>query len=158
MSKWDNRKTSNTFNKDQNFKNKKRELSRKSNNGTNNKEIELIEYFKQNVLNLNKANYDEYLEKIKEYAKELVRKGFTTSMIRKVYSQIRRIDDVIKLKQLRPQLAYIAGKNFKNASIKNFMDLLDYLIKNTNNKNHIEDFKDFLEAVVAYMKYHGDNK
>jgi CRISPR/Cas system CSM-associated protein Csm2 small subunit len=40
------------------------------------------------------------------------------------------------------------------------MDLLDYLVKkmDINNEQHLDNFKQFMEAIVAYRKYVGDDK
>ena len=40
------------------------------------------------------------------------------------------------------------------------MDLLDYLAKemDINNRQHLDNFKQFMEAIVAYRKYAGKDK
>lgn len=117
-----------------------------------------IEYFKNNIINTDE-NYDKYLENVKGYAYILKKNGLTTSQIRNIYSDILRTDSNSGLKKLRPKFAYIAGRS-KEDSVKKFMDLLDYVVKSMDNGNENNDqlnsFKNFLEAIVAYMKYFGD--
>jgi len=130
-------------------------------------EDELVEYFKRNVLNLknDEVDYDEFCDNVKKYAMRLKDKEagkVTTSMIRKIYSRIMSTEeeDCKSIKMLRPQFAYTAGRNINNSTLKEFMDILDYLAKNMEleNKMHLENFKDFMEAVVAYRKYVGGDK
>lgn len=97
---------------------------------------------------------DKYLDNIKNYVyKE--RKGITTSQLRNIFSEIKRIkqDDLGKLKNLRVNLAYISGRSEKR-QMKNLCTLLDDLIKEVN-KNNLENFKNFFEAIIAYHKYFG---
>lgn len=116
---------------------------------------ELIEYFKNIVLNLDDNDYDSFCDKTKDFAYVLKDSDIKTSMIRKVYSRILN-SELNDIKKLRPQLAYIAGRNSEEP-MKDFMSLLDFLIKKieTNNKKQLENLKQFMEAVVAYRKYAG---
>jgi CRISPR-associated protein Csm2 len=115
-----------------------------------------IEYFRQNIIDID--DYDIFFNNVKAYAYILRNNGMTTSQIRNVYSDVLRINNSTDLKKLRPKFAYIAGKNSK-AVVKNFMDLLDYIVKSMNDEDgceQVKSFKNFLEAIVAYMKYFGD--
>lgn len=105
--------------------------------------------------------YDEFCDNVKEYALILKDAKVTTSMIRKIYSQILVAKDVMELKMLRPQFAYTAGRNEKNNTLKEFMEMLDIIVKNMKaegNSEEIKNFKQFMEAIVAYRKYVGDDK
>lgn len=105
--------------------------------------------------------YDEFCDNIKEYALVLKDANVTTSMIRKIYSQILAAEDIMELKMLRPQLAYTAGRNENNSTLKEFMEMLDTIIKNMNaegDQKEIKSFKQFMEAIVAYRKYVGGDK
>ncbi|WP_333888125.1 type III-A CRISPR-associated protein Csm2 [Clostridium sp.] len=116
-----------------------------------------IEYFRKNIVTID-DNYDQFINNVKGYSYILKNNGMTTSQIRNVYSDILRANSVKDLKKLRPKFAYIAGRNPKN-SVKKFMDLLDYVVRSMdseNEKEQVKNFKNFLEAIVAYMKYFGD--
>lgn len=105
--------------------------------------------------------YDEFCDNVKEYALVLRDGKVTTSMIRKMYAQILASEDVMELKMLRPQFAYTAGRNEKNNILKEFMEMLDEIVKNMKPEGDLEEiknFKQFMEAVVAYRKYVGEDE
>ena len=78
----------------------------------------------------------------------------TTSQIRNVLDEIQKMKDYdeYRLQMLRPKLAYAAGRH--KGKVKEFRDLMEVLIKNTNKAN-FSNFKNFVEAIVAYHKFHG---
>ncbi len=122
-------------------------------------ENETIVYFKENVLQLSTIkSYDEFCDNALEYAKYLQAGGVTTSMLRKVYSRVLNASDGKEVKMLRPQFAYIAGRETDKPVLREFMDLLDSLARSmeTGNKEQLKNLKQFMEAIVAYMKYVGD--
>lgn len=125
-------------------------------------ENENIKFFKKYVLNLNesKEQYDEFCDHAKEYAERLKTGNVTTSMIRKIYARILNARKVTDIKLLRPHFAYTSGRNEKTPILREFMDLLDHLAKkmDTNNEQHLNNFKQFMEAIVAYRKYVGSDK
>ncbi|MED4885155.1 type III-A CRISPR-associated protein Csm2 [Bacillus smithii] len=123
----------------------------------------LAHYFKQNVLDLDQCDYDEFCDNALDYAEKLKSGGVTTSMVRKVYSQIMRAKKIADVKRLRPQFAYIAGRNSDKPRIGELMHILDYLAKNAKtdvekDSQHLNHIQQFLEAIVAYLKYVGDDK
>jgi CRISPR-associated protein Csm2 len=121
-----------------------------------------IAFFKEHVLDLseNKAQYDNFCDCAKEYADRLKTGNVTTSMIRKIYARVLHARSIAEIKLLRPHFAYTAGRNENNHILGEFMDLLDYLVKkmDANNEQHLNDFKQFMEAIVAYRKYVGNDK
>lgn len=127
-------------------------------------ENEHIKFFKDYVLDLSerKDQYDDFCFHALKYAERLKSKpeSVTTSMIRKIYARILHARKVTDIKLLRPHFAYTSGRNEKNLKLREFMDLLDYLAKkmDINNEQHLHNFKQFMEAIVAYRKYvGGDN-
>lgn len=84
--------------------------------------------------------------------------NLTTSQIRNIFDEIQNMKsyDERKLQLLRPKLAYIAGRHAKKTKvIKNHLQpMLDEAIKMTT-KDNFENFKNFLEAIVAYHRFHG---
>lgn len=117
-----------------------------------------MEYFKNNVLEIDYSKYDEFCDYVKVYAEKLKAESVTTSMIRNVYSKIVASKEIKDLKVLRPRFAYIAGRNEKNKVLREFMELLDNLVKKIEQKEHVDNFKQFMEAVVAYRKYAGKDQ
>lgn len=97
---------------------------------------------------------DEYLNKIDSFIFN-VRNEISTAQLKKVYSEVRRLthNDINKIKAVRIHLAYIAGRNDKSAATQKICMLLDSLIQNLTSSN-LEEFKMFLEAIIAYHKYH----
>ena len=94
-----------------------------------------------------------------EKAKEFVNaqkeaEKLSTSQIRSVLDEIQRMSqfDERKLQLLRPKLAYAAGRH--GGRVRDLQELLDTAIQMTNQRN-FEDFKYFVEALVAYHRYHG---
>lgn len=107
------------------------------------------------ILMKREQDEDDYLNRIDKYVAEN-KKSITSSQLRNIFSKIKRLgesdEDVKKLKRLRVNLAYIAGRSEKKG-MQNLCALLDELIQQTN-KNNIQIFKDFFEAIIAYHKYH----
>jgi len=121
-----------------------------------------VEFFERYVINLGrqKEYYDAFCDHARSYAERLKSGKVTTSMIRKIYARIFNARNVSELKLLRPHFAYTSGRNEKNAVLREFMDLLDNLVKSMeiDNEEHLNNFKQFMEAIVAYRKYVGDDK
>lgn len=126
-------------------------------NSNNVKEDKHISFFQENVLDLKNEKYDEFCNSALEYAECLKEGNVTTSMIRKIYSRVLNANTVMEIKHLRPHFAYTAGRYEKNFVLKKFMNLLDFFAKNMeeNNEQHLVNFKQFMEAIVAYRKYVG---
>lgn len=121
-----------------------------------------VEFFKRHVLSLSsqKECYDDFCDHARSYAERLKAGKVTTSMIRKIYARILNARQVSELKLLRPHFAYTSGRNEKNPILREFMDLLDYLVKSMelDNEEHLNNFKQFMEAIVAYRKYAGGDQ
>ncbi|KHD34258.1 hypothetical protein NL50_17690 [Clostridium acetobutylicum] len=119
-------------------------------------------YFSEIILKITslREGYDVYIDECKKYAKYLKSEKVTTSQIRKIYSDIMNAETAMDLKRLRPRLAYIYGKNEKNYAIKSLINILDEGIKNlevNDNEEEKKSLKEFIETIVAYRKYCGDN-
>lgn len=143
---------------------KKNGFQRKSNESSiNSSPNELKRYLIENALTApeNPVGYDLFCDSAKAYAERLKRGRVTTSMIRKIYARILAAENVMELKILRPQFAYTAGRNDDNHTLKEFMEILDTIVKNMKVDEDIREFnnfKQFMEAIVAYRKYVGDDK
>lgn len=122
-----------------------------------------LNYFSEIILKITnlREEYDTYINECKKYAQYLKDEKLTTSQIRKIYSDIMNAETAMDLKRLRPRLAYIIGKNEKNYAIKSLIDILDNGIEKLNINNEeeeIKSLKEFMETIVAYRKYVGNDK
>ncbi|WP_461614696.1 type III-A CRISPR-associated protein Csm2 [Clostridium sp. Marseille-QA1073] len=136
----------------------------KSNKGfRNGEDIRPLEnYFKSNILKISSLNegYDQFILNAKKYAEFLKDNKMSTSQIRKIYSEIMSADTVMELKRLRPKLAYVHGKNIKNIAITSLLAIIDEGLEKLSLENkdmEKESIKEFMETIVAYRKYYGDN-
>lgn len=126
------------------------ELAQKGKNFFGSLETELLN-FKQS------DKIDEIFAKTEEFVKDYG-KDVTTHQLRNIFQEIKKAKDLASLKLIRPNLAYIAGRlDSKAENAKSFVAFIDSLIREVKNDNQLENFKDFMEAVVAYHKFHGSN-
>jgi len=100
---------------------------------------------------------NDYANELGEYfAQGREREALTTSQIRNVLDEIQKMPekqfDENRLQLLRPKLAYAAGRH--RGKVMEFQRLLDKVIQLTD-KNNFKNFKHFVEAIVAYHRYHG---
>ncbi len=102
-------------------------------------------------------------------AYELKKDGLKTHQIRKFWSAINKIksktntqedeklkDKIIKEEaiMLKPKLAYATGRK---REVKKLMKVLEPCIDRIKNSQDFNVFIDFVESIVAYHKYHGEN-
>ncbi len=92
----------------------------------------------------------------KHFAEGREREALSTSQIRSVLDEIQKMPEKPfnpnKLQLLRPKLAYAAGRH--KGKVLEFQKLLDWTIQQTN-ENNLNNFRYFVEAIVAYHRYHG---
>lgn len=83
----------------------------------------------------------------------------TPTQIRNIYNKIIKVDDAkpTQLQLLRPKLAFVAAK-LKQDNQKIIVNLLMSCIKQVKTKEQVKNFKMFMEAFVAYHKYHHGEK
>jgi CRISPR-associated protein Csm2 len=94
---------------------------------------------------------DAIFEKTEDFVKKYG-KDVSTHQLRNIFQEIKKAKDVASLKLIRPNLAYIAGR-LDNEEVKTFVAFLDSLIKEVKDETTLENFKDFMEAIVAYHKF-----
>lgn len=92
-------------------------------------------------------------------AKEI---GLKTSQIRKFLDAVNRIkaesegrkdyDYQTQVVLLKPKIAYAAGRH---KEVKFLMTVLDPCMSKVNNGSDFQQFFRFVEAIVAYHRYHG---
>ena len=117
------------------------------------------------ILRMSKTTkLDDLLNSIEQFAgrpKEHQKLGacVTTSQLRNVYDKAKKVkgeNAVNALKLIRPNLAYIAGRE-KGEEVQKFLAFLDLLIKSVQNEEQVKEFQTFFESVVAYHKFYGKN-
>lgn len=94
-----------------------------------------------------------YMPNIQGYVEKSAHQ-WTTSQLRNVFSRIKAIRDTASLHRLRPQIAYTSGRT----QIRELQELLfffDELIQNVQSEASLQEFKFFVESVIAYHKYFG---
>ncbi len=119
--------------------------SRQRSNDQNVKEIEKIALLLAKTDDPKK--YDEYCDKIRSYVNDQLRR-VTSTQTRNIFNRVRKVQDVMGVKKLRPILAYTGARN----SITYFTNLLDNIIRDIKNEQDLESFKEFLKIIVAYKK------
>lgn len=93
--------------------------------------------------------------------------GLTTSQIRNYFGEAKRIQakgyvgEESSFLLLRPKLAYLTKRAEEKAGFKakgkatSFKEIMDLAHDGVDNKEHFQNFMDFLEAILAYHKAHG---
>ncbi len=97
--------------------------------------------------------------------------GLTTSQIRNVYSEVKRIqtrgynEEINSFFLLRPKVAYMYGRNVKKdkngnitsgKAIDTFKEyFFDKAIIHVNNAETYDNFCNLMEAVLAYHRFYG---
>jgi len=87
-------------------------------------------------------------------------KDISTSRIRKFFGGIELMIefDINSLQLLRPQLAYVVGKESNKKVkpvLKDFRDQVDSCIGLVKDQQEFENLKKFLESIIAYHRYYG---
>jgi len=117
----------------------------------------------------NGLNY-ETVVKAEDIAKFLVKNDLTTSQIRSIFAEMRRIqikgyiNEKTAFLLLKPKLAYAVKRNY-NEGIMTFYKIFclgyDEVVKEENEESKFSksnqkfnNFINFLEAILAYHKYH----
>ncbi len=93
--------------------------------------------------------------------KKLKKEEFTTSQIRNIFGEIRRIQSGGYTKNkasfllLQPKVAYLVGRNNKILGIKIFRDIFEKAAKSVSDEKSYQNFCNLMEAIVAYHKFNG---
>lgn len=90
-----------------------------------------------------------------EKGKQHTEKELSTSQIRSFLDKVQRMRDFDKneLHLLRPKIAYAAGRH--GGRVKELQEVVEEAILLTKNETHFKNFRNFLEAIVAYHQYEG---
>lgn len=111
------------------------------------------------------GNKEKLVRNAEEFGKHLAKENLSTSQIRNIFSEVKRMkkykESKDKLQLLRPKLAYVAGRHGKRKGNKlvgpvpDLSKVLDECIKNVRDETAFNNFKDFFEAILAYHRYYG---
>ncbi len=128
----------------------KQRVGRSRLNDTARFEANLKKRFGNNYVNaiLSPRDYNGYIDNIKSYV-EKNKDKISTSQLRNIFSKVKEVKEPRNLTMLRPKLAYVVGRQ---TGMKELVYLLDELIKKVN-KDNLNQFKDFFEAIIAYHRY-----
>jgi len=100
----------------------------------------------------------DYAEKVGE---SLQKGGLTTSKIRNVYGEIKRIQMLgfenakSSFYLLKPKMAYALGRDEKNEGLQLFKKIFDECFTLVNDEKTYKNFCNFMEAILAYHKSFG---
>ncbi len=103
------------------------------------------------ILDFEKQEYNELVTKTKAYVESNAR-NITTSQLRNIFGKVLRAKEPFDAYQLRPKLAYVAGRADK-WQMKELIFLFDELICEIKNKKQLDNFKFFFESIIAYHRY-----
>lgn len=125
-----------------------------------------------NDLNFN-AHYKEWIadganaemvQTVESIGNELEKQGLSSSQIRNVYGEIKRIQmggfdkNKSSFYLLKPKVAYAYGRSIKargESGMELFKAVFDKLSTEVHDKNSFDNFAAFFEAVIAYHKAAG---
>ena len=103
------------------------------------------------ILEFKKDEYNHLVAKVKDYVAKNAR-SISSSQLRNIFGKVLRAKEPFDVYQLRPKLAYVAGRSDKGP-MKELVFLLDELIQSIQNKDQLKNFKDFFESIIAYHRY-----
>ncbi len=117
----------------------------------------------------NIADYDHLVNKAEEFGKRLKDRNVKRSQFRRVFTHIKKIQSNLESKKLektallpetilkeilllKPKMAYTAGRH---TNIKDFYEVVVTFVNNMKTVLEFSRFYDFVEATLAYHRYHG---
>ena len=115
------------------------------------------------------ADYNELVTKAEEFGKRLKERNVKRSQFRRVFTHIKKIQTNVESKKLektadipgevlkeilllKPKMAYTAGRH---TSIADFYDVVVKFVNGMKTVTEFNRFYDFVEATLAYHRYHG---
>lgn len=98
-----------------------------------------------------------FAEKVGNY---MAKNGLTTSKIRNIYSEIKRIQMDFEREKaafylLKPKVAYTVGRDKNIDGLKMFKFVFDDCFDCVTENRHYINFCNIMEAIVAYHKAYG---
>lgn len=112
---------------------------------------------------LSELSVDDLVRSSDELGREL-QSQITTSQLRKIFSEIKHIEletksaggkdafNIDRVKMLKPKIAYLAGREKR---LKPFKEVMDAYISKVKDVEDFGRLAEFMQAIMAYHKYHG---
>lgn len=106
----------------------------------------------------------ELVEFAREVGEKLCKGGLTTSKIRSIFGELKRIQtgDFGKLQSsfylLKPKVAYAVGRDKGNDGLRLFRIVFDKGYDDVCDEKSFQNFCNLMEAVLAYHKYYKGDK
>jgi len=105
------------------------------------------------------ANYDLLVQRAEEWGRQLHQQGLRMAQIRRVFGEIKRLSmrwDSIRLRMLRPKLAYIAARAGRGGQtlreiLTPCIDAVFAVNDETKQQQRFKVLADLFEAVLAYF-------
>lgn len=115
------------------------------------------------------TDYNYLVTKAEEFGKRLMDRNVKRSQFRRVFTHIKKIQSNLESKKLektaglpeailkeilllKPRMAYTAGRH---PNLKDFYDVVVTFVNKMKTVLEFSRFYDFVEAVLAYHRYHG---
>lgn len=122
-----------------------------------------------NIVIENVSDYNYLVTKAEEFGKRLKDRNVKRSQFRRVFTHIKKIQANVESKKLdktanipgeilkeilllKPKMAYTAGRH---TSITDFYDVVVKFVNGMKTVTEFNRFYDFVEATLAYHRYHG---
>lgn len=120
----------------------------------------LIDYFKEVALTYDQQDCNKLFTNLKKYAEQISgrdQNDVTITSLRKIYHQVLKEEDVQSLKRkLIPMCHYQIGRApAKNKNYRQMLELIIDLLFDMKNEKELSNFKNFMESLVAFVKYTG---
>jgi len=121
---------------------------------------EIVEKIIGDIPDILTGNKEKLVRNAEDFGKYLGNGELTTSQIRNIFSDIKRMESFEKNKAdlilLRPKLAYVAGRHKRRVKvILDLQEVLDKCIQEIRDEKSFGNFQNFFEAILAYHKYYG---
>jgi CRISPR-associated protein Csm2 len=100
------------------------------------------------------------IEYTKEFGQFLAKTRLSSSQIRNVYGELKRIQmkgfnkEKTSFLLLRPKMAYADARN-EGAGLRELKKVFDKAYELVENETHFKNFMDFMESTLAYHKAFG---
>lgn len=103
------------------------------------------------------TDYNDYIKRVKKFVERRATQ-ITPSQLRNIFGRVRTAKRPQDLFELRPKLAYVAGRSDKE-EMRELVVLLDDLIQEVSQERagSVPAFRSFFEAIIAYHKYYNPN-
>ncbi len=108
------------------------------------------------------ADYASLVQRAEEWGRELERQGLRMAQIRRMFGEVKRLTmrwEPIKLRMLRPKLAYIATRAGRGGELLRTILTpgIDAVFQDSDEETQRQRFRvlaDLFEAVLAYFTYY----